>query len=154
MASLGLNELNKTPDAKICHHSPLLCEIIDPGLVILLAYRHCDKSLEHAHILGCKWDGDVYSRLGSQPHTLVMAQQEAEGGRLVDYNFRLLTHGSVKLLVWFCSEKNRRIKLQYTNKVTSHLNRTWHPGSHCWNYYLCTLSCSQASATHWKIGHP
>ena len=32
-------------------------------------------------------------------------------------------------------------------------NRACHPGGHCWDYYRDTISLSQATATHLKIGH-
>ena len=154
-AAFSMGEWVKKAWCQICHHSPLLCEIIDPGLVILLSHRHRDKSLEHAHILRCKRDGDVDGRLWSQPHTLVMAQQEAEWGRLVDYNFRLLTHGRVKLLVWFCSEKYEDIALVYKPWIKllfwiEHVTLAAIAGA----FTLVSLACSQASETHLKIGHP
>ena len=34
------------------------------------------------------------------------------------------------------------------------LNGTCHPGDHCWGHYPGTLSSSQVTATHLKIGHP
>ena len=37
------------------------------------------------------------------------------------------------------------------NKLATH---PCHPSGHCWNYHPDTLSVSQVTATHLKIGHP